>query len=279
MALDLKSVKEKLEALNNKGTKKKSFEKIDYEKFFFKPKPGKYVIRFVPSRLDKTNPFKEVYFHYGIKNYPVVALTNYGEKDPIVEFCASLRKSSEKENWSLAKKLDPKMRIFAPVIVRGEEEKGVRLWEFGTIVYKQLLGLADDEDYGDFTDIAEGRDFTLDATMGETAGRPSVNCALRIKPKTSPLSATSSDVELWLNEQPNILELRKHHTFEEIKTMLSEFLNPDDKPVSAPSKPAAKPLADDADSDLPFDAPTVPSKSKPVTKASTADKFNEMFND
>lgn len=41
----------------------------------------------------------------------------------------------------------------APIVVRGEEEKGVRLWEFGKEIYMQLLGIAEDEDYGDYTDI------------------------------------------------------------------------------------------------------------------------------
>ncbi len=67
--------------------------------------------------------------------------------------------------------LDPKMRVFAPVIVRGEEEKGVRLWEFGKEIYMQLLGIAEDEDYGDFTDISEGRDFTVDVVTGDIGGQ------------------------------------------------------------------------------------------------------------
>ena len=80
--------------------------------------------------------------HYGVGKFPIVALTNWGEDDPIVEFSKKLRKSSESENWRLAKQLDPKMRVFAPVIVRGEEEKGVRLFEFSktfTWNYYQLL--------------------------------------------------------------------------------------------------------------------------------------------
>ncbi len=32
-----------------------------------------------------------------------------------------------------------KMRVFAPVIVRGEEEQGTRLWEFGKEIYQQFL--------------------------------------------------------------------------------------------------------------------------------------------
>ncbi len=41
---------------------------------------------------------KEVYMHYGINNRSMMALTNFGEKDPIVEFAQGLRKSSEKDN-------------------------------------------------------------------------------------------------------------------------------------------------------------------------------------
>ncbi len=45
----------------------------------------------------------------------------------------------DKENWRLAKKLDPKNRIFAPVIVRGEESEGVQMWEFGKEIYEAFL--------------------------------------------------------------------------------------------------------------------------------------------
>ena len=61
----------------------------------------------------------------------MIALTNFEESDPIMEFATQLRKTGEKENVDLAKKLFPKLRIFAPVVVRGEEDKGVRFWEFG----------------------------------------------------------------------------------------------------------------------------------------------------
>ena len=151
--MDLKSIKNKLNALQTSGQKK---EKVDYSKYLWKPKQeGKYQIRIVPSKLDKNNPFKEVFLHYGFSKFPIYALSNWGEKDPIVEFAKQLRQSNDKENWKLAKKLEPKMHIFAPVIVRGEEDKGVRLWEFGKEIYLQLLGIADDEDYGDYTDIQD----------------------------------------------------------------------------------------------------------------------------
>ena len=155
--MDLSIIKQKLSASQNKGQKR---EKVDYTKIFWKPKPGKYQVRILPSKFDKSNPFREVYFHYGFSKGPILALTNWGEKDPIVEFAKNLRKASDKEDWQLAKKIEPKLRYFVPVLVRGEEEQGARLWEFGKLIYEQLLGIAADEDYGDYTDITDGRDFT-----------------------------------------------------------------------------------------------------------------------
>ena len=146
--MDISVIKSRLSALQNpRGGQKK-----DLSQTIWRPSVGKHSVRIVPSVFNKQNPFKEVYMHYGINNRSMMALTNFGEKDPIVEFAQQLRKTSDKENWSLAKKLELKMRVFAPVIVRGEEDKGVRLWEFGKQVYMDLLSIAEDEDVGDYTD-------------------------------------------------------------------------------------------------------------------------------
>ncbi len=51
--MDLKSIKNKLNALQTQGQKK---EKVDYSKYLWKPKQeGKFQIRIVPSKLDKNN--------------------------------------------------------------------------------------------------------------------------------------------------------------------------------------------------------------------------------
>jgi len=166
----------------NQASKPKQTEKKDYTLVYWKPKEeGKYQIRFVPSKINKDNPFQEVFMHYGVGKYPIVALTNWGEDDPIVDITKKLRKSTETENWRLAKQLDPKMRVFAPVIVRGEEDKGVRLFEFSKTIYMELLSIADDEDYGDFTDINQGFDFVVNAT--KVQDRPGFALSVRPKPK------------------------------------------------------------------------------------------------
>ena len=284
--MDINAIKQRLNSLQSSGQKK---EKVDYSKYYWKPKQeGKYQIRIVPSALNKENPFQEVFVHYGFSKFPIYALTNWGEKDPIVEFSKQLRGTSEKENWQLAKKLDPKMRVFAPVVVRGEEDKGVRLWEFGKEIYMQLLGIAEDEDYGDFTDINDGRDFTVEAVMGDIGGRQGIKCSIRVKPKTSPLGTDKTQLKSWLTEQPNVLELQKKMTFEDLKSVLEKFLNPEaeteEEEVATPAKatktaPKDLPWEDDeAEEEAPAPKANYALKAS-STKTSKAAKFDALFED
>ena len=221
--MDLNKIKSRLDNLNQ-AAKPKNTEKKDYTLVYWKPKEeGKYQIRFVPSKINKDNPFQEVFMHYGVGKYPIVALTNWGEDDPIVDFTKKLRKSSESENWRLAKQLDPKMRVFAPVIVRGEEDKGVRLFEFSKTIYMELLSIADDEDYGDFTDINQGFDFVVNAT--KVQDRPGFALSVRPKPKQTPLSSDASQITTWLENQPILLEERYKYTYDKLKEELQTFIS------------------------------------------------------
>ena len=221
--MDLSKIKNRLDNLNQ-ASKPRSTEKKDYTLIYWKPKAeGKFQIRFVPSKLNKDNPFQEIFMHYGIGKFPIVALTNWGENDPVVEFSKKLRTSSDSENWRLAKQLDPKMRVFAPVIVRGEEDKGVRLFEFSKTIYMELLSIADDEDYGDFTDVAEGFDFVVNAS--KVQDRPGFALSLRPKPKQTPLSSDASQITTWLENQPILLEERYKYTYDKLKEELQTFIS------------------------------------------------------
>ena len=276
--MDLSLIKNKLAGLQQKpGT----YEKVDYTKIFWKPKVGTHLIRVVPSKFNKQNPFKEVFFHYGFTKGPILALTNWGEKDPIVEFAKGLRKSSDKEDWQLAKKLDAKMRIFVPIIVRGEEHLGTRLWEFGKEIYQQLLGIAADEDYGDFTDIQDGRDFTIEGTNDVVAGRSVVKCAVRPKPKQTPITNDAALLQKLLDEQPDILSINRRYDFDSLKVILEKFLNPEEENEHLPLV-ASQDDEDELVDDLPWK--DEPASSKPYTlenitpKATNADKFDSLFN-
>jgi len=224
--MDLSSIKSKLAALQN--PRQGGGQKRDMSLILWKPTVGKHSVRLVPSVVDASNPFKEVFVHYGIGNRTMIALTNFGEKDPIVEFAKTLKSSGDKENWSLARKLEPKMRIFAPVIVRGEEEKGVRLWEFGKQVYQEMLSIADDPDVGDYTDPIQGRDITIETTDPATNGTNYNQSKVRVRTKITPLSENAIDVKKWLTEQPDVFTIFKKYSYDEMKESLLQWLNPEE---------------------------------------------------
>jgi hypothetical protein len=280
--MDLALLKQKLGNLNApKNSGGKTYEKIDYTKVFWKPQVGNYTIRIVPAKSNKQNPFKEVYFHYGFAKGPVLALNNFGEADPIMEFAAKLRQSKDRDNWALAKKLDPKMRVFVPVIVRGEEHLGVRLWEFGKEVYKSLLGFAADEDYGDFTDIQDGFDFKIDAVAAEVAGRKVVSCTLRPRPKSSPISDDADLVNKWLEEQPDIMTINRKREYNDIKELLAKWLNPEaeeEQSVATPAPTAIPTTPSAVQSDWVNDNQvTEQEKAAFSLNTNSSDKFDELF--
>lgn len=223
--MNLSEIKNKLNKLQNKGESKKT-EKFDYSTVYWKPTPGKHVIRIVQSKFDKDNPFREVFFHYGLTKAPIMALSNFGEKDPVMEFATALRKSGDPDNINTAKKLYPKMRVFVPVLVRGEEEKGVRLWEFGKSIYVELLAMAEDEDIEDYTDIVSGRDFLVTKISPEEDGSLYGSTSIRPKTKTSPLSTKEEEITRYLEEQPDIFELYKRYDFDSLKEVLLKWLEP-----------------------------------------------------
>lgn len=235
--MDISAIKQKLSALQNP----RGGQKRDLEKTLWRPAVGKHSVRIVPSAFDKSNPFKEVYMHYGINNKTMVSPITFGEKDPIVEFAQGLRKSSNKDDWQLAKKLEPKMRVLVPVVVRGEEDKGVRLWEFGKQVYMDLLKFAEDEDIGDFTDPVAGRDITIETAGKETTGLMYNTSTVRVRTKSTPLSDDAAKVKVWLSTQPNPIDQFKRLPYEEMKEALMKHLNPEEELKEQADPVAAKP--------------------------------------
>jgi len=239
--MDLNALKQKLDTLQSKP---QGGQKTDYSLIYWRPTVGKQQIRIVPSAYDASNPFTELKFYYGITNKVMISPANFGEKDPIALFAGKLREGEyNTENYVLAKKLDAKNRIFVPVVVRGEEDKGVRLWQFGKQVYEELLALAVDDEIGDYTDIVNGRDLTVETVGPESTGTPYNKSSVRVRLKTSPLSGDATQVETWTNEQPNPKgDLFKRYSFDDMKVALEKWLSPEeDSEEVVPSPVSAQP--------------------------------------
>ena len=118
------------------------------------------------------------------------------------------------------------MRSYAPVIVRGEEDKGVRLWSFGKTVYQSLLNIMLDEDYGDITDPTSGRDVKVNCT--KAPGRQWAMTEVRPRGKSTMLSSDKDTTKQWLSNLPDLDELYTCKTYEELEKIVNDWLGGDD---------------------------------------------------
>ena len=267
--MDLNLIKQRLESLNkqsanNTGGGGKSL--------FWKPSVGKQVVRVVPNKHNKQIPFTEMLFYYGIGPRVMASPQNWGEKDPIQEFTKQLRQSGDKENWRLAKKLDAKTRIFAPIVVRGQEDEGVKLWQFGKEVYQDFLNMAADDEIGDYPDIVGGRDIKLNTVGPESTGTPYNKTSVGPSLKTSPLSDDEKQVERFLDEQADPMKVFKALPYDEMKASLQEWLAPEgeEKEGDIISEPAVAFDNDEKKSNYSLNTKETKSKGQ---------QFDDLFND
>ena len=282
--MDINSIRAKLSALQTQNSRPSGEAR---KNVFWKPAVGKQTIRIVPSAYNKSNPFSELFFHYGIDKNPIISPTNWGETDPIVEFAKQLRNTRDKESWRLARKLDPKMRVFVPIIVRGEESEGVKLWGFGKEIYMELLSMVEDEDIGDYTDIVSGRDLNLTTVGADTTGTGFNKTTVRARTKESVLVEDDAMLQTILKDQPDPLKVFSRMSFDDMKSVLQKWLAVDEEGTegSIISEPASnfddtKPKATTTE-ELPWKKPeskfSLETQGKKVE--SKADKFDSLFND
>jgi hypothetical protein len=213
MGIDLAKMKAKRDALENRG---------NGQSVFWRPEDGEQTIRIVPT--PDGDPFKEYWFHYNLgKNAGFLSpKKNFGEDDPLNDFVRQLYKEGSDESIKMAKDLSARQRFFTPVIVRGEEEKGVRLWGFGKTAYRELLNLVLNPEYGDITDVNDGTDLTINYGKPPGAQFPQTTITPRRKP--SHMMKDEEKAALFLDQIPNFDEVFERKTPDQVQAMLDEFL-------------------------------------------------------
>ena len=216
--MDINAIKSRLSQLQNTSSTANAF---------WKPQPGKSQIRITPYNENKDNPFVELFFHYSlVPNKTILSPLSFGRPDPVQQFADKLKGSGDKDEWIQGKRIEPKMRTFAPVIVRGEESEGVKWWGFGKTVYQELLGIIADPDYGDISDVMTGRDIVVERQTAAEAGNQYGKTTIRVKPNQTALVEDATLSQNLINNQPNIVELYNEPSFDELKGHLQNFLNP-----------------------------------------------------
>ena len=251
--MDLNAIRKRLGQLQTTNNRTSSL---------WKPQPGKTQIRIVPYELNKDNPFIELFFHYNLNNRSYLSPISFGRPDPIEEFAQKLRASGNKEDYQLSRKLEAKMRTFAPVVVRGEEKQGVKFWGFGKTVYQELLSIIADPDYGDITDPVNGRDVVVEFLSAEETGASFPKTNIRVKPNQTPVSDDPELLEL-VKKQQDIRDIYQEQSYDDLTEVLNEWLNPDETSSEEETEESTV-----STSQL--------SETSKVSK--TADAFDDLFN-
>jgi hypothetical protein len=216
--MDINSIRKRLNQLQTTSNRTSNL---------WKPQPGKQIIRVLPYKHNKDNPFIELFFHFGLNSKTYLSPITFGRPDPIEEFAQKLKTSGNREEYQMARKLEAKMRTFAPVIVREEEGQGVRFWGFGKTVYQELLSVIADPDYGDITDPINGRDVLVEFKTAEEIGASFPKTTIRVKPNQTPIVEDKAKLEGILDNQKDITELYQELSYEELTDVLNEWLNPE----------------------------------------------------
>jgi len=263
MSLNLDQIRKRLNTLKSQTNKSSNL---------WKPEPGKTKIRIVPYKYQPDNPFIELYFHFELGKRSYLSLKTFGEKDPIVDFSEKLKRTGDKGDWSMGRKMEPKLRTFATVVVRGKEQEGVKFWGFGKTIYEKLLATIAEPEWGDITDPHSGRDIIVEFKTKEQVGKDFPETDITVLPTQTPLTKDDALMEKLLDEQKEIFEVYPKPSYEELLEVLNKFLNPEEE-ETAGVETAPSPEDDE-------ETPKVTTK-KPPTKEGVKDvakAFDDMFN-
>ena len=215
MGINLDKMKQKLAAAQGKGGKKSDF---------WRPQDGENVIRILPSPDE--DPFKEHHFHYNLGNNSgfLCPKRNFGDDCPVCNFATKLFNEGSQESIQQAKSLFARQRFFSPVLVRGQESEGVKVWGYGKTVYETLLSLVLNPDYGDITGPGEGTDLVL--SYGKAPGMMYPQTKVQPRRKSSPLCEDGDEAcQEIVATVPDLDTLFERKSTEDVQGILDEFLN------------------------------------------------------
>tara|TARA_R110000822_G_scaffold128195_15_gene263927 strand:- start:319 stop:1140 length:822 start_codon:yes stop_codon:yes gene_type:complete len=244
-------------------------------RILWKPKQGSQVIRIAPYIYseDEDIPFVELLFHYNVAKKTIISPLSFGKPDPIFDFSQELQSTGDRDEWKHGKKIEPKRRTYVPILVRGEEDQGVKFWGFGTQIYEELIRKMVDPDWGKLAHPFEGRDITV---TFEKATKPNTypKTIIDVKPNKTPITSDPKVMDA-LKAMPKVESLWDEPTYEELKAILDAYVatgQPVESTFGARSKEGtANPIVKEA-----VEAGTI-AATPAATGESTKDEIKSAF--
>jgi serine/threonine protein kinase len=212
--MNLNDIKAKLEALEKRDSGQG-----------YKPKDGDQKIRVTPS--PDGDSLQEVFMHFRIAGQSFLCpKKNFGEPCALCDFASELYKLGDEASLDMSKQIYAKPRYYSPILVRGEEEKGIRWWSYGVKVYKMFLKKYMDPEYGNFTDPETGFDWTLSYTPQEKSSTNFAESELTpARASSKMIEGGKKKVDELVAATPKLFSILPRKTSEETKELLDKFLS------------------------------------------------------
>lgn len=199
-------------------------------------------IRLLPG--DDGDPFRTIQIHYDLAKYQFRSLTDCGEPDPVDEALktvwANWRKAKEAGDAdeqkrlvdSYVKKMKARPRHFVQIVVRGEEDKGARIWSHNDTQHTEIVRKFTHVDYGDLADPKEGYDIIVTPKKSGKVmpnGKVlEVEYSLEFRTKPTPLAKTEADRERLLatrHDIDQVLNEKYYKPYSDVEQIVENFLS------------------------------------------------------
>lgn len=216
MAVDIEAIRAKLKTINERGGGGGQLNS-------WRPDLGDYTIRCIPwPNAEPGMPFHELSFYY-FGNYRCLAPSQFGKPDPIKQQRDKLFSTKDPNDKALAKRLLAKTRAYIPIIVRGKEHEGIKIWSVGKEIHSRLLSFFIDSDIGDYTDLDAGYD--LKVTISRQQGKKFNDTSVDAARKASPAMQDRQKLAALMKTIPDLRAIYKERTYDEVKRDLDAWLN------------------------------------------------------
>jgi hypothetical protein len=175
---------------------------------FLKLVVGANVVRFLPPPIGRNSPFVMVHQHFvqlpGMSNPASFACPRLmaSRPCPVCQKIDQLRGTGNPADYDLAGEFLARLRVFANVIDRRNEEMGPRVLAFGKTIHQQLVKLRKDEDAGgDYTNPDTGFDINIERAG---TGKNDTEYFVRPSRKTSKLASDPAVAGEWIEMQADL---------------------------------------------------------------------------
>ena len=121
-----------------------------------------------------------------------------------------------------------------------------------------------DPDYGDITEAMAGRDIMIERQTPAEAGNQYGKTTVRVKPNQTPITEDKSVLESIMDNQSDLTELYTEPTYDELKEVLANYLNPSDESEATTTTTTTQ--------------TATPAKSEEKKTENVEDAFDQLFN-